>query len=660
MSKNDFLPDGTIFSSHSRNGSSTHAEASSESSHNPEITDQKIEKSEELNVVEKPIPPSKPPSPAPTKAYCHIQHSVSNLNRLLREGGCNEIPNSYDLRVLWSADRDPPITKEKLGELDLDKLYENLYLRHDLNFDRHIHFSPRNQYDSLGRQKRLEGERYWEAVKIELMLHISHLESLHLGARRGSSPESYSILPAPSALGQMPLRLGRLMRHICRIIATLVPFSMEASVKTRLNYKMFTQELEHGQCDIEGLFTWIGTLLLQSCAPSRDVKINDMIETMGQGHRNRDPHLLCRGLQDLSLILEIMKLVNLMFPLFLRNLCVLTHSQDATNYQFQLHRNHMLMHSVEAEQKQLLMCMKSGWEVPNWLTISTSSGCSFESFVKEAISIITEPSDWTLPTALTLDFSRIHHLRSTFQHLTLYAACHSTLNSVLQHLGHPSPLPPSSTNKITDLVTALGQESPFLNPSTDQVRHESLILAIANLASSHSTPPHLPTLSTISHTRQTFYAAIAPHPPFPSPPTTSAKDIADTLAGRLRTAVAAELKEVDALNLTASGLASRYTTPPSSKRPLCSAVASLKQVAPGLNSDAKLIEAKGLEEMARRIAHMAVLHWRVWAPLLYMKESEGGKGVGASVSREEPLVSVLSSCRSIECADSESIGEVVT
>ena len=309
MPKNEFLPDGTTFSSHSRNGSTTFAEDTSNASSNAEVTNQAMGKTEDFTIG-KLTSPSKPPSPAPRKESSYVQLAASNLEKFLCERSCHKITKIYNLQMLWSADKDPPITKEKLSELDLDRLYNNLYLRHDLNFDRQIHFSPRSPNDALGRQKKIEAQLYWEAVEIELALHISHLDALRLRAQPGGPPQDCCSLPAPSTLRHVPLRLSRMMRHICRIIATLVPYSMEPSVKSKLDHKMFMQELEHGQCDIEALFAWIGALLLQSCAPSRDSKINDMMTTISHGYRNHDPCFLSRGLQDVFSILEIMKLVD--------------------------------------------------------------------------------------------------------------------------------------------------------------------------------------------------------------------------------------------------------------------------------------------------------------------------------------------------------------
>ena len=310
MPKNNFLPDGTTYSSHSRSHSTTHSQDSShdtdsfKSSCTNETTDRAVSNTEAANAFGKRAPRSKPPSPAPRESN-HNQRS--NLEKLLRDNGCHSIANNYDLRILWCAEEDPPITKEKLSELDVGKLHNNLYLRHDMHFDRDIHFSPRNIQDQLGRLKTLAAENYWEALEVEFALHISHLQGLRFSKRPGGS------LPSPSTLSEeplkVPLRLSRTIRHMSRIIVALIPLSMEVTVKTRLNHNMFMQELEHGQCDIGELFSWIGTLLLGSCAPSRDAAINNMIETMSQGYRTQDAHLLRCGLQDLFSTLEMMKLV---------------------------------------------------------------------------------------------------------------------------------------------------------------------------------------------------------------------------------------------------------------------------------------------------------------------------------------------------------------
>ena len=329
MSQNDLAPEGARLQSHSRNSSSTHTKQSRRSGrsskplpHKVNLPNQISQEVEQSVAFAAPTQPAQPPTPssAPAKRRTSKlgegRFSSTDFEAFLRERGCDKIPNAYDLRTLWSASSDPPITRATLSELDLQKLYDGLYLRHDLNFDRLIQFSPRSPYDTVGKQKRLEAQRYWDAVEIELALYESYLESVGLNLLPGSLLDERYSLPAPRTLDQVPWRLNQMIQAICQIVKTLVRPTKWSAVETRLDHEDFMHRLEHGQCDIEHLFKWVGMLLLESCAPSRDAKIDCMIRTISQGCRNKDSHILRRGLQDLFSIFEIMKLVGVLASLF--------------------------------------------------------------------------------------------------------------------------------------------------------------------------------------------------------------------------------------------------------------------------------------------------------------------------------------------------------
>ena len=233
MSRNDLARKDAQFQSHSRNTSGTHTEkslksrlSSKASPHRANLPNQKGGEAEPPTSLAALAPPSISSSPAPERRTGNAgdrKVSSTSLESLLRERRCDKIPNTYDLSTLWSASRDPPITIGTLSELDLQKLYHGLYLRHDLNFDRYIQFSPRSPYDTLGKQKRLEAQRYWDAVEIELEIYGSYLEGFRLNLLPGSLIDERYSLPAPRTLNQVPLRLSRMIQAVCRIVKTLVP-----------------------------------------------------------------------------------------------------------------------------------------------------------------------------------------------------------------------------------------------------------------------------------------------------------------------------------------------------------------------------------------------------------------------------------------------------
>ena len=68
-----------------------------------------------------------------------------------------------------SATEQPPVTSESLAELDTPRIINNPKLRHDVNFDRELHFRP-NLEGSKGKQKIKLAQDYWKALEGELFL----------------------------------------------------------------------------------------------------------------------------------------------------------------------------------------------------------------------------------------------------------------------------------------------------------------------------------------------------------------------------------------------------------------------------------------------------------------------------------------------------------
>ena len=255
----------------------------------------------------------------------------------------------------------------------------------------------------------------------------------------------------------------------------------------------------------------------------------------------------------------------------------------------------MLSRSVDDERDQIIWRMQSGWEVPNWLDDTVSSKISFALFTTKLISLIIHPN-FFLPTALALDHARIYKLQITFQLLTFQAACRHALSSTLHFLGWIGPAPESSQNDIASLISAIEQD-----PTLDLAdQRESLVLGIASQAYKLCAKKGTPNPSALCHTRNALCTA-----------TEAASLIGNgntvSLSAQLTKAVEKELETVKGMD--AMQLARRYTSNPTS------GALMIQPPAPQAS----------LEDMARKITHIAILHWRVWAPILYsrLKDDKG-------------------------------------
>lgn len=101
------------------------------------------------------------------------------------------------------------------------------------------------------------------------------------------------------------------------------------------------------------------------------------------------------------------------------------------------------------------------------------------------------------------------------------------------------------------------------------------------------------------------------------------------LAERLGEMVEKEMQAVKGLDV--GGLAARYASSSSSTN---------KRAGLATGRSVSVVEPGSLEDVARRVAHVAVLHWKVWAPVLYLScgDYEGSGRDGGDV---EPILPLL-------------------
>ena len=207
---------------------------------------------------------------------------------------------------LWDAQRDPPITKATLSELDLERFSTDPQLRHDVYIDRGVSFRPVVN-SPTARLKRQQASWYWDALVIEFALHITRRKlAVQRSGHSCSMTSPWVRLTNPD---WAPTRLPDMFRVIKEITKTLVPQLEWAIVDARLDVDLLVQELEQGVCDVNGLIGWLGTLLLGSCSPMRDSLVEEMVSTVQEGVNTANARVIVDGLRDLFGILEIMKLV---------------------------------------------------------------------------------------------------------------------------------------------------------------------------------------------------------------------------------------------------------------------------------------------------------------------------------------------------------------
>lgn len=301
----------------------------------------------------------------------------------------------------------------------------------------------------------------------------------------------------------------------------------------------------------------------------------------------------------------------------------LTFDKDTANYQLLLLRDFMLSSSVVDERRQISSRLEDGWEVSNWLDLPNSfSKSHFATFVTKFISLVVEPG-FLLPAALALDHARIYKLQKTFRHLTVRASCIYTLVSLLHLLGWSGPAPAPSTDYVASLIVAIEQDNATID-ATEQ--REALILGIANHAHELCGRKGLPSSELLCHAKDMLHTLTEPSASTCSSSAVS-RMVQASLSVPLTTLVDQEMEFVSGWN--AIQLANRYTstststTISTSTKPAMNATSSSSPEPLSLDATAAQpsIETT-LEGMARKMTHIAILHWNVWAPILYLRNDK--------------------------------------
>ncbi|KAJ5105453.1 hypothetical protein NUU61_002800 [Penicillium alfredii] len=207
--------------------------------------------------------------------------------------------SSRNQRLLQKAKRHPPVTKKTLSELDLPCIMNNINLRMDANFDRDLHFKP-DLDGEKGKRKRKEAADYWDAMAAEIAVYSFRAAHSNDDTGEDASNESARRTFEP--------RLPAMFETLQDVIKTLVPERDHPSVMHNLEVPLLMQQIRKGVLDMLALATWLAALLKTHCAPMRDEWVDRMVEQITEGSQSQEPQEIVNGLQTLFAILEAMKL----------------------------------------------------------------------------------------------------------------------------------------------------------------------------------------------------------------------------------------------------------------------------------------------------------------------------------------------------------------
>ncbi|KAL7624509.1 Protein SOSEKI 1 [Parahypoxylon ruwenzoriense] len=196
----------------------------------------------------------------------------------------------FSQRSRSSRPLEPPVTKATLSELDVNKIIHNPKLRHDINFDPDLHFRP-NVDGEKGRRKQEKANQFWNTLTEQLQLFIVDRDEF---MRRFGQGEDWC--------------LPQLLKSVKEIIQTLVPQRDRMYLDEGLNVDLIMQQFSKGIADLEKLASWLSGVLKSHCAPMRDEWVDEMYNQLTNGNKTNDMEELVQGMRSLLSVLEAMKL----------------------------------------------------------------------------------------------------------------------------------------------------------------------------------------------------------------------------------------------------------------------------------------------------------------------------------------------------------------
>lgn len=526
---------------------------------------------------------------------------------------------------------EPPVTKATLSELDVGKIIHNPKLRHDINFDPELHFRP-NLDGEKGRRKQDKAAHFWGALEQQLVEFVLDRSGFH--AKYGNGDDW--CLPA-------------LLKAAKEIIQTLVPSRDRGYIEEGLNVELLMQQFNRGVADLEKLASWLSQVLKSHCAPMRDEWVDETYGLLSAGNRENDIPKLVKGMRFLLSVLEAMKL-------------------DVANHQIRCLRPVLIEDTVQFEKQYFQKRMSGGkmqvdsakaWYQRSKRLYSGAAQANATSFGKMGIffeglvELLLQTSHEALPNTLQhFDDERLQKLRADIDDCIRLEICmkaYEELEANNSGFGRFLDLTTSDFNFNSSPANSRPSSLCLLTPPGS--RPSSLVLSQSGSAHSsnrNSSLTGVPTssqnpakarelynslgslLSSSSARHNLRWEALAPSMAlqvfrFAHAPNESLEEFERTLTAQLKTH---SNRYRDVEQMFADRLMADLGTRVKEFRGLSGV--SLFGVATGERKsggrrdfsviDRTFREARedgSIEDIATRVAHLGVLHWKVWGDVIY-------------------------------------------
>lgn len=345
------------------------------------------------------------PSPKSTKKHAGSKRQHSPL--LPPSASCPNAPI-----------QPPPVNSQSLREIDLQEIFKNPQLRHDIIFDPQLQFRP-NLDGERGKRKRLLAERYWDSI-------VAEFEAL--SAAPGNSLKPNSKLP--------------LLFHTLRdILLSLLPLKDRNYVDSILDPDLVIQQIRHCALDFLSLAQWLSGVFKAHCAPMRDSWVDQMVSRIQLGIETKSARRLVEGLRMTFAILEAMKL-------------------DVANHQIRTLRPMLVDTAIDFEQDYYTQIMDKGkislndsldWYKLNLArfkntpfatmdhVMADTNRCGFVWGLLKLLSCSSEDIVSEFPSSFGFDFSRLASFRAELRRVVCLHLCVCLYQQMLQTAGSGDP-----------------------------------------------------------------------------------------------------------------------------------------------------------------------------------------------------------------------------
>jgi len=572
--------------------------------------------------------------------------------------------------------------------LEVECIIGNPKLRHDINFDRELHFRP-NLDGDRGRRKLQQAEDYWHALQDELEKY-----AYMLGDARG-----VAFRHTPEWMAEFKrseVRVPRLFEAAKEILRSLTPDREVPGADGVLHVPHILQQIEHGVFDLHKLGHWLANLLKAHCAPMRDQWVERMVELLERGGKTFSAKTIVEGFKELFGIMEAMKL-------------------DIANHQIRYFRHMLLENTVRFERRyyagQIIDGRVNSLAAQNWIRGLTpllpipaaAADSSTDSHVLPSppntpqlaatTPVLTRPTlkvfaarliasllstNPTLPETFTLDHDRLLLLRCD-AHAIIYT---EIILHALSFLLSSSRSSPGSSAYALRARAYLRDFLPILiGRGASDARWASKIASIAPevVRAAFGPIPDFDGSGTVRHANpaaetseakpdqamlasqlETYFAKHL------NPTSSMFRNRADALQERLTTNVTTDCLRFEHISAREVGdvlLAPRSKCSTTITNFQSSSDAPIVNLPTAMDIDHQLSHAcsasscakkptdaadEAFTDVAARLTHIASLHWKIWAPLVYLRKSdeaignvmevewEGfGEGWGAFVRNDE-------------------------